>query len=447
MNGLIPVTQIAGNAPGDIGPQDLRQLADQDYRQISAYLIGRIPADKLFTPEELQLYHASLRQDVTAGPVGAGKLIVVLKATRHCNLRCTYCHSWAEGPSQVLTFHTLVHAVRQILAIPNVSRFEFVWHGGEVTLLKPDFFKKLIWLQQKFKRPDQHITNSMQSNAVNISDEWLGFIKGIGMSVGISLDGIPRVHDLRRVDYRGRGTAERVARGIKRLRRHDIPYGALIVVDRAVCETDLREMFDYFLQIELRDIEFLNIVPDNRIPAGGDVGEGYISYAEFIAFLTNAFVLWWRSYRDTLQIQVFNDFIRALRNPAMRPSACYWSGNCSQEVITLEPNGFVSPCDKYVGDIGSLYGPLQEKDLAALLKGSAHNRAALDEEREAMGKMRDCPWFPICHGGCPHDRIVNRRYVPGYDDSCCGTGRLLAVIKDCLDSGATSGCGEITRGN
>lgn len=147
--------------------------------------------------------------------IKAQKLVVVLKATRLCNLRCTYCHSWAEGPNQTVSFHTLVRTVRQILAIPNVNRFEFVWHGGEITLLKPAFFKKLIWLQQQFKRPEQYITNTMQSNVVNISDEWLIFIKGIGMNVGISLDGVPAVNDKRRVDYRGRKTSDRIAKGIK----------------------------------------------------------------------------------------------------------------------------------------------------------------------------------------------------------------------------------------
>ncbi len=37
------------------------------------------------------------------------------------------------------------------------------------------------------------------------------------MNVGISLDGIPAVNDKRRVDFRGRGTSDRIAKGIKKL--------------------------------------------------------------------------------------------------------------------------------------------------------------------------------------------------------------------------------------
>lgn len=227
-----------------------------------------------------------------------------------------------------------------------------------MTLLNPLFFQKLLWLQQQFKQPEQHITNSMQSNAVNISDEWLAFMKGIGMHVGISLDGIP---------------------------------------------------------------------------AGGEVGENYITYAEFISFLDRAFTLWWDEYRTVLHIPQFSDFIRAIKNPGTRLAACYWSENCSQEVITLEPNGDVSPHDKYVGDVGSHYGSLMKTDLAELLACSAHNQVAKREEQEAFNKMRQCRWFSLCHGGCPHDRVINRRHVAGYQDNCCGTGKLLATIEGCLN--------------
>jgi len=232
MNGIIPVTQIETELTSALSIRDIEKIAGRDYRQMSAYLMGQIPGEDLLEPEELDIFRAEQQRQVIAQPLSAKKLVVVLKATRLCNLRCTYCHSWAEGPNQTMQFETLVRTIHQILAIPNIKRFEFVWHGGEVTLLKPLFFQKLIWLQQQFKQPDHYITNSMQSNAVNISDEWLAFIQGIGMRVGISLDGIPAIHDSRRVDYRGRGTAQRVALGIKKLIQHRIPFGALIVVDR-----------------------------------------------------------------------------------------------------------------------------------------------------------------------------------------------------------------------
>lgn len=429
MNNIIPITQIESDITSVLNITEIEKIAAKDYRQVSAYLIGKIHAEDLLDAEEEKFFYTEQQQNVIAPPLAAKKLVIVLKATRLCNLRCTYCHSWAEGPNQTMSFEVMVRTIRKVLSIPDIKQFEFVWHGGEVTLLKPLFFQKLIWLQQQFKQHDHYITNSMQSNVVNISDEWLTFIKGIGMHVGISLDGIPEIHNSRRVDYRGRGTAHRVASGIEKLRKNSIPFGALIVVDYQVYKTDLREMFDYFGEIGLNNIEFLNIVPDNRIPKGGKIAENYISYAQFISFLTQAFIVWWDEYRTTLQIPQFSDFIRAIKSPGTQLTACYWSDNCSQEVITIEPNGDLSPCDKYVGDAGSHYGSLMKDDVANLLANSIHNQTAVDEEHDAFNKMRDCRWFSLCHGGCPHDRVINRRHVVNYQDNCCGTGKLLEVIE------------------
>ncbi|WP_145932245.1 darobactin maturation radical SAM/SPASM protein DarE [Yersinia bercovieri] len=432
MGSAIPIKNIDCVQIADVNPQELERLEKCEYKELSAYLIGKVPAEQLLDTIELDIFNEEINKNISAKTIKAKKLVIVLKATRLCNLRCTYCHSWAEGPNQTVSFQTLVRTVRQILAIPNINRFEFVWHGGEITLLKPAFFKKLIWLQQQFKRPEQYITNTMQSNLVNVSDEWLIFIKGIGMNVGISLDGVPAVNDKRRIDYRGRGTSDRIAKGIKKLRQHNILYGALIVVDREVYQTNMKEMLDYFISIELTNIEFLNIVPDNRLAKGDRIDNSFISYSDFIQFLSNLFNIWVNGYQGRINIAVFDDFMKVLKNPKNKPAACYWSGNCSQEIITLEPNGDISPCDKYVGDKDSIYGSLLDTDLADLLAYSSHNQQAINEEIEATEKMRHCKWFSICHGGCPHDRVINRRHTEGYNDTCCGTGKLLATIQHYL---------------
>ncbi|EKN3356855.1 TPA: darobactin maturation radical SAM/SPASM protein DarE [Yersinia enterocolitica] len=429
MDNIIPVININSINIRDINIKKLEQLTTCEYKTLSAHLIGKIPSNQLLDEDELTIFNTELTTNILVNAIKADKLVIVLKATRLCNLRCTYCHSWAEGPNQTISFDTLIHAVHKILSIPNVNRFEFVWHGGEVTLLKPLFFKKLIWLQQQFKRPEQYITNTMQSNIVNLSDVWLTFIKGIGMNVGISLDGVPAVNDKRRVDYRGKGTSERIAKGIKKLQHYNILYGALIVVDREVYQTDMKEMLDYFISIELTGIEFLNIVPDNRLVAGEYVGNNFISYAEFIKFLSDLFIIWIKGYREKIHITIFEDFIKVLEHPDKKLSACYWSGNCSQEIITLEPNGDVSPCDKYRSDNNSIYGSILNTDLAELLANSSHNQQAINEEKTATEKMQHCEWFSICHGGCPHDRVINRRHTEGYNDTCCGTGKLLATIQ------------------
>ncbi|AOT10980.1 darobactin maturation radical SAM/SPASM protein DarE [Pseudoalteromonas luteoviolacea] len=415
-----------------VNPVNQLELTDYQYARLASQLIGEIPDSDMLDEEELALFRREKDVYFEAKPLNASKVVVVLKATRLCNLRCTYCHSWAEGPNQTVKFENLISIVKRILATPNVSRVEFVWHGGEVTLLRPAFFKKLIWLQEQFKRKDHFITNTMQSNAVNISKEWLTFLQGIGMAVGISFDGVPEINDTRRLDVRGRPTSLKVAEGIKRLQQYGIPYGALIVVDRDVYNVSPERLLSYLASIELNDIEFLNIVPDNRALPGDDIGDAYISYKEYIEFLSRVYTVWHAQYRGIIQIRMFENFMDVLADRSKQLSACYWAGNCSQEIITIEPNGDVSPCDKYVGDIGSIYGSLLDSDLATLLANSRHNQTSVQEEVESHSRMNECEWFSICNGGCPHDRVINARHVNDYDNQCCGTGKLLKVIEESI---------------
>ena len=96
-----------------------------------------------------------LRDEPDPDAGGQAVLTVIMKATRLCNLRCTYCHSWRSGPNQKMTFDVLAHSIHGALRDPSVGYVDFVWHGGEVTVLPVEFYRKALWLQERFRRPDR----------------------------------------------------------------------------------------------------------------------------------------------------------------------------------------------------------------------------------------------------------------------------------------------------
>ncbi|MBG6249462.1 MULTISPECIES: hypothetical protein [Symbiopectobacterium] len=69
MNEIIPIIQIDTDITSALSTNDLEKIATQDYRQMSAYLIGKIPAQALFSTEELHIFHTEQQQAVTAQPV------------------------------------------------------------------------------------------------------------------------------------------------------------------------------------------------------------------------------------------------------------------------------------------------------------------------------------------------------------------------------------------
>ena len=103
--------------------------------------------DEILAPRELEIFlrlRESKDVDLAASCALRPSMVLIMKATRLCNLRCTYCHSWKKGPNQVMGFEVLAKTTRDALQRPEVRHVNFVWHGGEVTLLPIGFFKKAL---------------------------------------------------------------------------------------------------------------------------------------------------------------------------------------------------------------------------------------------------------------------------------------------------------------
>jgi uncharacterized protein len=48
--------------------------------------------------------------------------------------------------------------------------------------------------------------------------------------------------------------------------------------------------------------------------------------------------------------------------------------------------------------------------------------------------MTDCKYLPVCRGGCPHDRRLNRLHQPAWGERCCGLSPLLDEISSALST-------------
>jgi uncharacterized protein len=378
------------------------------------------------TPEELaEADRMALQPD--PAPSGVPVLTMIMKATRLCNLRCTYCHSWRTGPNQTMTFPVLARATRDALADPSVRWVDFVWHGGEATVLPVSFYEKALWLQQRFRRPGQVVLNTVQTNGTRLTDEWLRFLRERDVGVGVSLDGPPEVHDARRLDAVGRPTAARVRDGLRRLQRAGISrWGVLMVVDEAVASLGARRVLDYLVRAGVSRVAVLNVLPENT-PPGAEPRGAYLPFPRFVDFLRELFDVWWPEYRERIVVRELDDLAGQLRGEP--PQICVFAGECFGSYLTIEPTGEVSACDKYIDDGEYRFGDVLDGGLSGAQLGPRLAKVRTDNRRAVEG-MRACPWFSVCHGGCPHDRYTGERRLPGYDGTCCGLAPLLEHMED-----------------
>jgi len=139
---------------------------------------------------------------------------LLLKVTMRCDIKCTYCY-WFRDPAvyerpAFLTREVeaaLLEKLRKHISTHNLRSFSITFHGGEPLLWGKRrfvcFCSKVFELEAS---TGCQIRLSIQTNGIGIDPEWAALFRIFRASVSISLDGPAKVHDKRRVDFRGRIT-------------------------------------------------------------------------------------------------------------------------------------------------------------------------------------------------------------------------------------------------
>ena len=137
-----------------------------------------------------------------------------------CNLDCTYCFFLSKealypGSRFRMDGDLLDDYVRQLLESHLTERVAIAWQGGEPTLMGLDFFRDLMELVERHRRPGQVIEHTIQTNGTLLDEEWATFFAEHGFLVGLSMDGPADIHDAQRVDKGGKPTHAKVMRAAR----------------------------------------------------------------------------------------------------------------------------------------------------------------------------------------------------------------------------------------
>lgn len=349
--------------------------------------------------------------------------VLIKPASGLCNMRCDYCFYEDEMKNReissygMMTEETLENIIRKAVEESN-QLCTFAYQGGEPTLIGLDFFKKAAELQKKYHTKKKlRIENVIQTNGLNLDDTWLDFLKENNFLVGISLDGTAYSHDAFRKDEKGNGTYERVLHAIEGLKKKEIPFNILTVVNSKTVK-QVSRIYDFYKREGFFHMQF--------IPCLNPFSEEEIKYPYTLStkaygqFLKSLFDLWYQDIKNNnyIHIQLFENYIMLLLGKA--PELCGLSGSCSRQYI-IEADGEVYPCDFYV---------LDRYRLGNLNKNSF---SQIEEKREETGFIRQsqttcrdcltCKFFSVCRGGCKrhrepaiHDIYGKNRFCEAYYD-------------------------------
>jgi uncharacterized protein len=166
--------------------------------------------------------------------IRGGSFALILILTENCNLRCGYCSLSEVYPlnrvrtDRRMTLETARRAVDWYaeLISPQVARnprkrFGLSLYGGEPMMNTPVLRDVLEYCAEKYPRLFLPV---MTTNGTALTPRNIETLVEHDVLVGISIDGPADEHDRLRIDSRGRGTFDTIARNLRYVKEHYPEY-------------------------------------------------------------------------------------------------------------------------------------------------------------------------------------------------------------------------------
>ena len=319
-----------------------------------------------------------------------------------CNMNCKYCfyHDEAKNREQAsfgLMTESTIDALLQKVFASSYDQVSLMFQGGEPTLVGLDFFRFVTEKVKEYNKQSIRVDYAIQTNGLNITEEWAKFFAKHRFLVGISLDGTKQIHNLNRIDNNGEETHKRIMHSIEILKKEKVPFNILSVVTKSFAR-HIDSAWRFFMD---NGIDYLQFIPCLD-PIGCERGKEKYSLTpkEYGEFLKKTFDYWYNAIMCNKYVYVrYFDELLFLVTGAGCPS-CSMSGRCVNQLV-VEADGSVYPCDFYVLDeykIGNIL-----TDSIEDLKNKGDNSSFVTQSDRYKNACAECKWYGLCRGGCRRD--------------------------------------------
>ncbi len=335
------------------------------------------------------------------------RYLLVKPAGPECNMRCLYCFYLPKKelfPQPMrMGDEVLKETVRKAINWAE-GRLQFIWQGGEPTLMGIEFYMKALHWQRFFNWRGLEVENALQTNGLLINRDWAKFLKEADFLVGLSIDGPAFIHNRYRRLAGGQESFRKVAEAAELLLKEGVRTNALVMI------TDLssrypEQIYNFLKEMGFTHMQFIPCVEHSD----GKLLPFSVKPEAFGDFLCRLFDLWVGDFADgypTTYVRFFEAVLFAYLS--LLPPDCRLLPECGHYLV-VEHNGQVYSCDFYV-DQQHLLGNVLEGELVDMLNSPAQ-RAFGREKGNVAPACRACPYYRICRGGCPRERVHGRNLL------------------------------------
>ena len=332
-----------------------------------------------------------------------------LHMTARCNLRCSYCYVKHE-PND-MSIETARAAVD--LAGRNAKRAGLIFFGGEPLLLRDLITETIEYARSRERKGGCRYFFKITTNGLLLDDDFLEFARKEGIFVALSLDGVKKAHDAHRRDADGKGSYERVVRGVPGLLAVK-PYSPVLMTVRPDTlqqyAAGVEELFSLGFAYVIASLDYSADWQEEHLP---ELDRQYKLLAEIYA-------------RKTLSEDkfYFSPFEVKISSHINNRTYCHERCELGLRQLSVGPDGALYPCVQFVGD-----PEFQLGDVRSGIDEAARQTLFARNENEKPG-CADCAIRARCNHYCA---CLNRQATGNIDEispMLCAHERIVLPIAD-----------------
>ncbi len=354
--------------------------------------------------------------DFEQSPPASFPSVVVMNVSLRCNMACKYCFANCEPTSgSDMTEEVVKEIVKQMMTMPKIDAATFEFQGGE-PLLNLDAIEQCFEYANKLKPyTDMRLKFRVESNGTLVDEKVIEMLRETGMEIGISLDGPEELNDQARVYPDGSGTFHDIWRGIELLWKNNLEMSGSVCTIGKHNVHHPKEIVEFFaghnLDFKPRPMNMLGRALDSGLVATDD--EWFNCYQEMHPLSKN------------IKARNFSVFIyeENVYTP-MRDYICLRSPcGAGRELISVNPNGDVFPCDGFKGYPEFSIGNVMEENIVDMLKKPLA-QLIRNKTWKDIPKCRMCSFKGMC-GPCAYSCYGAFNDIYREDPQCKSRRRIF----------------------
>lgn len=358
-------------------------------------------------------------------------MLVIIKPTHQCNLRCSYCYvdNNLKDKKEMFSLDFARHMIDEIYSYAiekSITNITLLWHGGEPLLWTNKNYENIFQYCEKVFNDSFKIRHSIQTNLTLINNEYIDIFKKFDVSVGFSLDGFGEINDKTRYFQNKKGSFAKIFEKIELCKSLNFKICAVVVAS----SKNINYINEIYSFMNEHNISF----KINPIFKSGEAEDSFNEYGittyQYQTCMIELFDLWTNEKKTNVDISLFSEIASnlATNNPAL----CNFKEDCQQNVFSIFANGDIYPCGRFGNDNNFNFGNLRKDSLSNIMKKKNNFFGNKRVQNLTNNDCNNCKYLSICHGGCMHDAYISSNDIFTQSNFCQAYKHIFQHIEKYL---------------